>query len=69
MLIKSGVYVFVSSGKTPLIPKFNKIDTQLTQDEREQAIEKYEADHGEGMIHDRYTYRQRRRLCQRRRRA
>jgi hypothetical protein len=51
LLAKSGVYVFVSSGKTPLIPKFNKVDTRLTQEEREAAIEKFEADHGEPPIH------------------
>jgi hypothetical protein len=51
LLIKSGLYIFVSSGKTPLIPRFNKIDTQLTQDEREKAIEGYETKHGEPPIH------------------
>lgn len=51
LLIKSGLYIFVSSGKTPLIPRFNKIDTQLTEEEREAAIEKYKADHGEDPIH------------------
>ncbi|MGZ6199158.1 MAG: AAA family ATPase [Vulcanimicrobiaceae bacterium] len=51
LLIKSGLYIFVSSGKTPLIPRFNKIDTQLSQDEREKAIEEYETKHGEPPIH------------------
>lgn len=51
LLIKSGLYIFVSSGKTPLIPRFNKIDTQLTQDEREKAVEEYDAKHGEPPIH------------------
>lgn len=51
LLTKSGLYIFVSSGKTPLIPRFNKIDTQLTPDEREAAIEEYEAKHGEQPIH------------------
>jgi len=51
LLTKSGLYIFVSSGKTPLVPRFNKIDTQLTQDEREAAIEAFEAKHGEPPIH------------------
>jgi hypothetical protein len=51
LLAQSGLYVFVSSGKTPLIPRFNKIDTQLTKDERAQAVEEYEARHGEEPIH------------------
>lgn len=46
-----GLYVFVSSGKTPLIPRFNKIDTQLTDEEREAAIEEFEAKHGKPPIH------------------
>lgn len=51
LFAKVGLYVFVSSGKTPLIPAFQKIDTQLTQDEREAAIEKYEAKHGQPPVH------------------
>lgn len=51
LLTKSGLYIFVSSGKTPLVPRFNKIDTQLTQAEREAAIEEYETKHGEPPIH------------------
>lgn len=51
MFAKIGLYVFVSNGKTPLIPRFNKIDTQLTQDEREQAIEEFEARHGKPPVH------------------
>jgi hypothetical protein len=51
LLAKSGLYIFVSSGKTPLVPRFNKIDTELTQDEREAAIEEYETKHGEPPIH------------------
>jgi hypothetical protein len=51
LFAQAGLYVFVSSGKTPLIPRFNRIDTQLTQDEREAAIEEYEAKHGRPPIH------------------
>src|SRR5665213_2187679 len=51
LIAKSGIYIFVSSGKTPLVPRFNKIDTQLTQAEREAAIEEYEPKHGERPIH------------------
>ncbi len=40
---KVGLYVFPSDGKTPLIPRFNKIDTTLTPEEREVAIEEFEA--------------------------
>jgi hypothetical protein len=52
LFIKIGLYVFVSSGKTPLIPRFNKIDTQLTKEEREMATEEYEAKHdGKKPVH------------------
>jgi hypothetical protein len=49
--IKAGIYLFPSSGKTPLIPRFNQIDTEITPEDREAAIEKFEADHGEPPIH------------------
>lgn len=51
MLIKAGVYIFPSSGKVPLIPRFNKPDHEIAQDEVEQAIEEHEAKHGEAPVH------------------
>lgn len=51
LLIKSGLYIFASSGKTPLIPRFNKIDTEITPEDREKAVEEHEAKHGEPPIH------------------
>jgi hypothetical protein len=51
LLIKSGLYIFVSSGKTPLVPRFNKIDTEITPEDREKAVEEYETKHGEPPIH------------------
>ena len=51
LLIKSGLYVFVSSGKTPLTPRFNKIDTEITPEDRKRAVEEHEAKHGEPPIH------------------
>jgi hypothetical protein len=51
LLIKSGVYIFVSSGKTPLVPRFNKIDTEIAPEDREKVVEEYEAKHGEPPIH------------------
>ncbi|MDZ7883038.1 MAG: AAA family ATPase [Mycobacterium sp.] len=48
---KAGLYLFPSSGKTPLIPLFQKSDTEITPEEREEAIEKYEAKHGELPVH------------------
>ncbi|WP_291843125.1 AAA family ATPase [Bradyrhizobium sp.] len=51
LLIKTGLYIFPSSGKTPLIPRFNKIDTEITPEEREAAIEAFEAENGKPPIH------------------
>jgi hypothetical protein len=51
-LAKIGVAVFPSSGKVPLIPRFNKLDTEITPEDREAAIEKFREDHdGEAPIH------------------
>lgn len=45
MLAKVGVVVFPSSGKTPLIPMFNRRDTEIAPEDREAAIAKYREDH------------------------
>ncbi|MDX2277914.1 MAG: AAA family ATPase [Hyphomonadaceae bacterium] len=44
-LAKIGVAVFPSSGKTPLIPMFNKLDTEISPADRDAAIEKYREHH------------------------
>jgi hypothetical protein len=51
MLAKLGVYVFPSSGKTPLIPRFNKADTSLTVNERNAAIQEFETKHEKAPAH------------------
>lgn len=52
LLIKAGLYVFPSSGKTPLIPRFNRIDTEITPEDREAAIEKFREEHdGANPVH------------------
>src|SRR5262245_8993264 len=49
---RAGLYLFPSSGKTPLIPRFNQIDTEITKEEREAAIEDFAAKHnGEKPVH------------------
>lgn len=50
-LIKQGLYIFASSGKTPLVPRFNQIDTEISKEAREQAIEEYEAKHDAQPVH------------------
>ena len=45
MLAKVGVAVFPSSGKTPLIPMFNKLDTAISAEDRAAAIGKYKEAH------------------------
>ncbi|UPK02836.1 AAA family ATPase [Bradyrhizobium sp. 170] len=45
MLVKVGVAVFPSSGKTPLVPMFNRLDTQISPADRAAAIEKYREEH------------------------
>lgn len=44
-LAKIGVAVFPSSGKTPLIPLYNRLDTEITPEDREASIDKYKEDH------------------------
>src|SRR5262245_23822623 len=44
-LAKIGVAVFPSSGKTPLIPLYNRLDTEISPAERDAAILKYREDH------------------------
>ena len=51
-LAKVGVAVFPSSGKTPLIPLYNKLDTEISPADHEAAIEKYREDHdGKSPVH------------------
>jgi hypothetical protein len=45
MLVRAGVAVFPSSGKTPLVPMFNRLDTEISPADRDAAIEKYREDH------------------------
>ncbi len=42
---KAGVPVFVSSGKTPLVAAYNKLDKDITEDQREQIVAEYAAKH------------------------
>lgn len=51
LFAKSGLYVFVSSGKTPLVPRFNQIDTEISKEDRETAIAEFEGKHGEPPVH------------------
>jgi hypothetical protein len=52
MLAKAGVAVFPSSGKTPLIPMFNRLDTEISPVDRKAAIERHREDHkGKSPIH------------------
>ena len=51
MFANVGLYVFPSDGKIPLIPRFNRADTSLTKDEREQAAEEYESKTGKKPVH------------------
>jgi Bifunctional DNA primase/polymerase, N-terminal len=52
LLAKAGVAVFPSSGKTPLIPMFNRLDAEISPEERKTAIERYREDHkGRSPIH------------------
>jgi hypothetical protein len=48
---KMDIAVFPSSGKTPLVPMFNKLDTEITDEQREAAIEKYRETHDEDPVH------------------
>ncbi len=52
LLAGAGVAVFPSSGKVPLILKYNKLDTTLTKAERDAAVEEYQESHdGKRPIH------------------
>jgi hypothetical protein len=44
-LTKIGVAVFPSSGKVPLVPLYNRLDTEIAPEDREAAIAKYREDH------------------------
>jgi hypothetical protein len=51
-LAKIGVAVFPSSGKTPLIKLYNKLDTEITSEDRAAAIEEYRKENdGKSPIH------------------
>lgn len=51
-LAKIGVAVFPSSGKVPLVPRFNKLDTEITPEDRDLAIEKFREEHdGASPVH------------------
>lgn len=41
VLAKIGVAVFPSSGKVPLVPRFNQLDTTISSEEREAAIAEF----------------------------
>jgi hypothetical protein len=45
MLAECGLVVFPSSGKVPLVKAFNRLDTDLTDDEREDHAAKYRQEH------------------------
>lgn len=52
MLAQVGIAVFPSSGKVPLIPVYNKLDTTLSKEERDAAFEEFKAKHdGEEPAH------------------
>lgn len=50
-LAQLGLAVFPSSGKVPLIPRYNKLDTEITPEERADVIEKYREEHDADPIH------------------
>ncbi|MDO9295587.1 AAA family ATPase [Bradyrhizobium sp.] len=51
-LAKIGVAVFPSSGKVPLIPRFNQLDTTISSEDREAAAAKFrEKNDGKDPIH------------------
>lgn len=45
------IAIFPSSGKTPLVPMFNKLDTTISPEDRDAAIAKYKETHDESPIH------------------
>jgi hypothetical protein len=45
LLAKLGVAVFPSSGKVPLIPRFNKLDTEISPEDREAIVAEYLKEH------------------------
>jgi hypothetical protein len=51
MLAKVGVAVFPSSGKTPLIPLYNRLDTDISAEDRNAAILRYREEHDKSPIH------------------
>jgi hypothetical protein len=52
LLANVGVAVFPSGGKTPLIPMFNRLDSDISPEDRKAAIERYREDHkGKSPIH------------------
>lgn len=50
-LAKIGVAVFPSSGKVPLIPLYNRLDTEIAPEDRDAAIEKYREEHDVTPVH------------------
>lgn len=46
-----GLYVFPSDGKVPLVPRYNRADTALTQAEVEQAAEEFNEKSGKMPVH------------------
>jgi hypothetical protein len=48
---KFGLYGFVSNGKIPLIPRYNKSDSEMSQEERDAAVAEYREKHGEPPVH------------------
>ena len=51
MIAEAGAYVFPSSDKTPLIPRYNHSDQELSAEEKQAAIEKHEFERGEKPVH------------------
>lgn len=50
-LAKIGVAVFPSNGKVPLIPLYNRLDTEIAPEDRDAAIEKYREEHDATPVH------------------
>jgi hypothetical protein len=52
MLAKVGIAIFPSSGKVPLVPRYNKLDSEITAEERAAAIAEYREKHdGKRPVH------------------
>lgn len=50
-LASVGLWIFPSDGKVPLVPRFHRADSSLSQTEIERAVEEYTEKHGQAPVH------------------